>query len=115
MMLGFGSIRRHLIRLLMIASAILVWQSIEHSKLEDVGFGHSQPWQSDQSTNAIIGTQAEIDSAEEFASNGGTKELASHGAYVLVAAHTRQITADGLLPSAKLLALFPNKTGPPLA
>lgn len=115
MTLGFGPFRRHLILLLTIALAVLVWPSLERTKLEEVGFGHSQPWQSDQSTNAIVEIQAEIDSAEGFASDGGNIGLASYGAYALLAAPARLITADGLLPSAKHLALFPNKTGPPSA
>lgn len=115
MTLGFGLFRRHLIPLLTIALAVLVWPSLERTKLEDVGFGHSQPWQSDQSTNAVIEIQAEIDSADDFASNGGKVGLASYGAYALLAAPARLIPADGLPPSAKHLALLPNKTGPPTA
>ena len=113
MTLGFVSFRRWLIALLAIALAVVIWPSLEHAKLDQIGLGQSQPWQTDQSTNAIIEIAAEVNSAKDFTGDDGKIGLAGIGLYALVAGLAHRPTADGLPPLAINLALFPNKTGPP--
>lgn len=113
MNLGFTPFRRRLIALLAIALAVVIWPSLEHAKLDQNGYGQSQPWQSDQSTNAIVEFAAEIDSANEFAGNDGKSWLAGIDLYALVVGLAHRATADGLPPLAKHPSQFPNKTGPP--
>ena len=113
MTLGLAFYRRRLLALLAIALAVVVWPSLEHAKLDQNGFGQSQPWQYDQSANAIIEIAAEIDSADDCTSDGRTIGLAGSGLYALEVGPAHRPTANSLPPLAKHHALFPNKTGPP--
>lgn len=117
MTLGFGPIRRNLIFLLTIAMAVSVWPSLDLTRIEHAGLGHSLPWQADQSTNtnAIIESLVEIDPAEGSACDGRKMWLANFATRALLGARAQHIARDGFLPYPKRRTLFPNKTGPPAA